>query len=84
MTTKSIRAEDLTPEQLADIALAKHGEIADGDDLVYRLRRRAEIRRQIASRKSVQEGKPDRIADLLDEAADEIELLRAKLCTGDE
>lgn len=40
--------------------------------LVYRLRKRAEIRRGIQSRKSVQEGKPDRIANLLDEAADEI------------
>jgi hypothetical protein len=39
-------------------------------DLVYRLQKRAEIRRQISVRKSVQEGKPDRIADLLDEAAD--------------
>ena len=41
--------------------------------LVYRLRKRAEIRRQIAGRKSVQEGRPDRLADLLDEAADELE-----------
>lgn len=46
------------------------------DDIVYRLRRRAEIRRQITTRKSVQEGQPDRLADLLDEAADEIESLR--------
>lgn len=46
------------------------------DDLVYRLRKRSEIRRQIPTRKSVQEGQPDRIADLLDEAADEIERLR--------
>lgn len=38
-------------------------------DLIYRLLKRAEIRRQIPSRKSVQEGKPDRIADLLEEAA---------------
>jgi len=45
-------------------------------DLVYRLRKRAEIRRQIPDRKSVQENKPDRIADLLDEAANEIERLR--------
>jgi hypothetical protein len=45
------------------------------DDLVYRLRKRAEIRRQIPSRKSVQEGSPDRLADLLEEAADEIERL---------
>ena len=46
------------------------------NDLVIRLRTRAEIRRQIDSRKSVQEGKPDRIADLLEEAADEIERLQ--------
>lgn len=46
------------------------------EDLVYRLRKRAEIRRQIPTRKSVQEGSPDRIADLLEEAANEIERLR--------
>lgn len=45
-------------------------------DLVYRLRKRAEIRRQIPDRKSVQEGKADRMADLLDEAADEIQRLQ--------
>jgi hypothetical protein len=43
--------------------------------LVYRLRKRAEIRRQISDRKSVQENKPDRIADLFEEAANEIERL---------
>ena len=47
--------------------------------LVFRLRKRAEIRRQIADRKSVQEGKSDRIADLLEEAAAEIEWLNAEL-----
>jgi surfactin synthase thioesterase subunit len=47
-------------------------------DLVYRLRERARIRRQIPGRKSVQENKPDRIADLLEEAAHEIEQLRQK------
>ena len=46
------------------------------EDLVYRLKKRAEIRRQIAGRKSVQEGKPDRISDLLEEAAIEIDRLR--------
>jgi hypothetical protein len=46
------------------------------EDLVYRLRKRAEIRRQILGRKSVEEGKPDRISDLLEEAANEIEILR--------
>ena len=48
----------------------------DENDIVYRLRKRAEIRRNISTRKSVQEGKPDRIADLLEEAANEIEELR--------
>lgn len=43
--------------------------------LVQRLRLRATIRRQIPTRKSVQENKPDRISDLLEEAADEIERL---------
>lgn len=43
--------------------------------LVFRLRKRAEIRRQIPTRKSVEEGKSDRIADLLEEAANEIERL---------
>ena len=48
----------------------------DETDLVYRLNKRAEIRRQIATRKSVQEGKPDRIADLLEEASNMIVTLR--------
>jgi hypothetical protein len=43
--------------------------------LVFRLRKRAEIRRNIKDRRSVQEGQPDRIADLLEEAADELERL---------
>jgi len=48
------------------------------DDLIYRLRKRAEIRRQITSRKSVQNGEPDRIADLLEEAADALDKLTNK------
>jgi len=44
--------------------------------LVFRLRKRAEIRRQIPGRKSVQEGATYRIADLLEEAANEIERLK--------
>lgn len=48
-------------------------------DLVYRLRERARIRRQIPGRKSVQEGAPDRIADLLEEAANEIESLHQQI-----
>ena len=47
--------------------------------LVFRLRKRAEIRRQIPGRKSVEEGKSDRIADLLEEAANEIERLHKKI-----
>ena len=39
--------------------------------LLFRLRKRAEIRRQIPGRLAVVEGKPDKIANLLDEAADE-------------
>ena len=50
-------------------------------DLIFRLRERARIRRQIPGRKSVQEGQPDRLADLLDEAADVIEqLMKGGLC----
>jgi hypothetical protein len=48
----------------------------DEQDIVEKCRIRADIRRQIGTRKSVQEGKPDRIADTLAEAADEIERLR--------
>ena len=44
--------------------------------LVFRLRKRAEIRRQIPKRLAVTEGKPDKIANLLDEAATEIETLQ--------
>jgi len=47
--------------------------------LVFRLLKRAEIRRQIQGRKSVEEGKPDRIADLLEEAANEIINLKNKI-----
>ncbi len=47
--------------------------------LVYRLLKRAEIRRQIPGRRSVEQGEPDRIADLLDEAAVEIERLRKQI-----
>ena len=46
------------------------------NDIVYRLNKRAEIRRQIPGRKSVEQGTPDRIADILEEAASEIERLR--------
>lgn len=49
------------------------------DDLVFRLRKRAEIRRSIPNRKSVQEGKSDKIADLLEEAATRIQILEETL-----
>ena len=49
--------------------------------LLFRLRKRAEIRRQIPGRLAVLENKPDRIADLLDEAADEIENLKKLLAS---
>ena len=42
-------------------------------DLIQRLRKRAEIRKQIPTRKSVQNNEPDRLADLLEEAADAVE-----------
>lgn len=40
--------------------------------LIDRLHIRATIRRSITTRKSVQEGQPDRISDLLDEAGTEL------------
>ena len=48
-------------------------QMAPEQSLVYRLRERARIRRQIPGRKSVQEGKPDRLADLLEEAANALD-----------
>lgn len=46
------------------------------EDIVDSLRIRAKIRRNAKDRRSVQENKPDRLADLLERAADEIEHLR--------
>lgn len=54
----------------------------DITDLVFRLRKRAEIRRSIPDRKSVQNGEPDRIAGILDEAADMILKLAKELDSG--
>ena len=45
------------------------------EEIVKDLRTRAEIRRNAKGRKSVEEGKPDRLAAQLDEAADAIESL---------
>ena len=47
--------------------------------LVFRLYKRAEIRRQIPGRLAVTEGKPDKIANLLDEAAERIEGLESQV-----
>lgn len=52
------------------------------NDIVYRLKERARIRRQIPTRKSVIENKPDRIADILEEAAEIIEELRKQNESG--
>jgi hypothetical protein len=49
--------------------------IAMCEDLINRLRKRAEIRRNIHHRKSVINNEPDRIAELLEEAAKTIEIL---------
>jgi hypothetical protein len=69
--------EDEAFEELERMNVLKYAQI-NQPDIVYRLQTRAEIRRQIVTRKSVQEGQPDRIVDLLEEAAAEIIRLRAK------
>lgn len=46
-------------------------------DLVYRLRKRAEINRQLSKQRSAHDSDPTRVADLLEEAALEISSLRA-------
>lgn len=50
-------------------------EIDNPDDLVNRLQIRASIRRRL--REERKQNEPDRIADLLDEAANEIKSLRS-------
>lgn len=49
------------------------------EDIVDLLRKRAEIRRQIPTRKSVQENRPDRFSSLLEDAANEILQLRGTI-----
>lgn len=61
-------------ESLADES-AKQIEL---QSLVFRLVTRARIRRASSDRKSVQQGRPDRLADLLEEAALEIISQRAR------
>jgi hypothetical protein len=53
------------------------------ETLTERLLKRAEIRRQISTRKSVQEGKPDRISDLLEEAANTFDDIRIALIVAE-
>lgn len=62
---------------IKSVSITTHKDKMNSEDIVYRLKKRAEIRRQIPTRKSVQEGAPDRIADLLEEAALVIEKLRS-------
>ena len=64
-----------TPAKQQEVDMEIDKPYAD-QTLVEKLRNRAKIRRQIPGRKSVQEGKADRLADLLEEAADEIERLQ--------
>lgn len=63
---------------LPSICVHYLGDTTSNKDLIFRLRKRVEIRRSIQTRKSVQEGEPDRIADLLEEAADRLEDLSKK------
>jgi hypothetical protein len=70
-----VHASDMSQECVDETAKYRH-------DLVYRLRKRAEIRRQIPDRKSVQEGQPDRIADLLEEAAEAFESAKERGWVG--
>lgn len=50
----------------------------EASDMISKLRTRAQIRRQASDRKSVQEGRPDRLADQLEHAADLIERLKKR------
>lgn len=68
----------ISPTECSGTCLANISPVIN-QPLIYRLRKRAEIRRQIPGRLAVTENKPDRIADLLDEAATEIERLRTVL-----
>lgn len=53
--------------------------IAQAESIAENMRKRAEIRRNIVTRKSVLEGKPDRIADLCEQGADIIHRLISEL-----
>lgn len=53
--------------------------ISQAESIAENMRKRAEIRRNIVTRKSVQEGKSDRIADLCEQGADIIHRLISEL-----
>jgi hypothetical protein len=67
--------KEFTSKQAGSKQIDKVVEQPLDQSLVFRLKERARIRRQAYTRKSVQEGKKDRISFLLYEAADEIERL---------
>lgn len=56
-----------------------YGVLTGIGNLIDRLHKRADIREQITSRKSVQEGKPDKLNDLLREAATAIDILAERI-----
>ena len=60
---------DVLMNVLSPLTISKN----DTQNLIERLKIRASIRRQIPTRKSVLENKPDRISDLLEEAATYLE-----------
>ena len=67
-------------KSIVDIEREKTEKLIDPTlDLILRLRIRASIRRQISTRRSVQEGKPDRLAVLLEESANELSRLKNEL-----
>lgn len=78
MRDYSYAVNHILPELKAKMNDESHLPVAQ-QSLVFRLRKRAEIRRQIPGRLAVIEGKPDKIANLLDEAADEIENLKKQV-----
>jgi hypothetical protein len=73
--------EELTPSEGRTFMVSQiisEDCLEKADSLVDRLKIRAMIRRQAQDRKSVQEGKSDRLADLLDEAAHWISVLESE------
>jgi hypothetical protein len=76
MTKEKQCNECLSPLECSSLGCQELVTPVASQTLIFRLRKRAEIRRQISSRKSVQEGAPDRIADLLEEAATALELAK--------